>query len=471
MYQLPAGNSFSQRLITDPEPSPYVQSLFGKYDGPFRRSEGTLALVREDLLQYNGQKSTIVDDAFLDMAVLDATNAFNLRKKVKPYHINDIMDMKHLDCMKSSPGIPWTNYRTRGDVASCKEARNSIRYFWHRIKTGKSMRLPDCKAFIRVHITKDEPKVRSVWGYPTTVTFAEAQFALPLIEAFQEVKTPIAYGYDMATGGARRLRNELPSAWHLCADFKRFDKTVHRKLIRHAFRILLQNIDFTKYNGRGVPDMRGLLRVWNKLVSYFINTPIAMCTGDRYLKTGGIPSGSFFTQIIDSIINYIVWKYVSLKTQNKIRFIRVFGDDAVVSFRDKPNMEELHKLVDDLGLILNTNKTLITDDRNKVEFLGFCIRDGRQHRDHEKWLAHLYYPEVPDRSLVDVQSRALGLFYANNGVNNEFDEMCRKIIHLRPFEPKFTPPFRRFLSALGIDTMQMTIRLPTHLQQMARNNR
>uniref|UniRef100_T1I3K9 Zf-RVT domain-containing protein n=1 Tax=Rhodnius prolixus TaxID=13249 RepID=T1I3K9_RHOPR len=65
-------------------------------------------------------------------------------------------------------------------------AFQSIRRFWHQIKYGiEKYFAPDCAAYLRAHVVElGQQKVRAVWGYPATVSFQEACFALPLIDGY-----------------------------------------------------------------------------------------------------------------------------------------------------------------------------------------------------------------------------------------------------------------------------------------------
>lgn len=122
-------------------------------------------------------------------------------------HLNDVF-RKDLSIWTSSPGLPWTQigYKKKGDIQKDPDAINRVRWFWHRVKGGQKMQLPDCCAFVRAQVVKrGETKARAVWGYPASVTFGEAVFALPLIEEYKRRASPIAYGYETGSGGCRKL--------------------------------------------------------------------------------------------------------------------------------------------------------------------------------------------------------------------------------------------------------------------------
>ncbi|QKI28959.1 hypothetical protein 1, partial [Canna indica partitivirus] len=383
-----------------------------------------------------GHNQHLITDPLFNYIVLEAFEKFRLPKRVAPIHLNDIFEMP-LEIRKSSAGFPWSPlFKTRGEVMDDPSARNSIRWFWHRVKDGEKLNPPDCKVLYRAHLEDSgSPKIRAVYGYPTTITLGEACFAIPLIEGFKQHKTPLAYGYDMLLGGARKLRSEIKGYKnHLCMDYKGFDKTVSSQLIELAFSILLQNLDFTQYREQGTPDLERLVNMFTYIKHYFIQTPMRLYNGERYKKTAGIPSGSYFTQLVGSIVNWIITTYSFTKVVGRMPdYLRVFGDDSVLSSNSTIPKYLIAEVIENLGMMCNLNKTLLTTNVDDVEFLGFKITNGFPQRKFRKWLELLYNPERPDDSWDMFASRALGLFYANHGIDSRFSFMCRNVVNHRPF--------------------------------------
>ena len=136
-------------------------------------------------------------------SIRDCYCAFKLDLRVRPIHLNDLKNMT-LENENSSPGLPWKE-RGFSNKKQDPEAWRSIRFFWHRIKNDVEIQPPDCAAYLESHI---DDQVRAVWEYPAMISFQEACFALPLIDACK-CKSPIAYGYVTASGGCRRLRKPL----------------------------------------------------------------------------------------------------------------------------------------------------------------------------------------------------------------------------------------------------------------------
>nr|QZZ63395.1 hypothetical protein [Leuven Partiti-like virus 1] len=449
--------------------SPYAVAAFGPQPHLRPRSQLSYRLVEKDLMEMGSNQNTLnFQDPLIKEAQFHTAQAFRFDTRVKPIHLNDIFDME-FEFRHSSPGIPWQpDYATRGDVMDDFTARNSIRWFWHRIKKGEKVSLPDTKVLYRAHIAESsgKPKIRAVYGFPTTITLAEAQFAVPLIAGFKKYDTPLSYQFDMVTGGANKLRGQIAKfKRYLCLDFKGFDKSVSADMIRMAFDVLEQNINWTEYQNHGVPDASRLYRVWQSLINYFINTNVRLCDGRRFLKNAGIPSGSFFTQLIDSIVNHFLLTYAFLVLKNRRpHYIRVFGDDSVIADSDFVHICDIARVMYDLGMMINLSKSIQTEDIDKVEYLGFCIRGGFPHRGYNKWLESLYHPERADLEWDDFASRALGLFYANHGVHERFDEMCRQVIGYRPFHIRMSRDFKRFLAGLGISHSTMSTDLPDRMR-------
>nr|QVG74789.1 RNA-dependent RNA polymerase [Riboviria sp.] len=443
---------FGQRF-DPPEYSPYLTKILPDCS-EYTRSRVTLKLIRDDIKENRiNEKAVRPDDPILDEAIRRTCRAFQLPELVKPLHLNDVFK-QDLPIWSASPGLPWTyyGYKTKGDIRKDPDAINRIRHFWHRIKTGQNIHLPDCCAFVRSHICKKgESKVRAVWGYPATVTFAEAMFALPLIRAYQTYRTPIAYGYETGVGGMRKIFQQFKGKYYLGVDFSKFDKTLPAWLIRIAFDILAYNINFKQYQDYGVPVASSLIKVWYVLVDYCINTRIRMCNGERYLKKAGLASGSYFTQLIGSICNHILLTYAALRHDIEIKDILVFGDDSIMGVDEQFTPDDIQKVLSPFGLVVNVAKSGYSKNISNLMFLGYQINDGFPKKAREKAIASLVWPERNDRKWDDLASRALGILYANLGVDPYVDWICRTIVKLKPFDLALTRDQDRYLRMLRLE--------------------
>ncbi|CAK9799215.1 RNA-directed RNA polymerase [Anthophora plagiata] len=336
---------FGQRFFP-PGPSPYLECLL-PHAGEFERSKVSLSLIRNDIKAFRPAGSDFSHDPYMRCAIKKAFRSFALPTPVKMLHLNDVFG-RDLPIWSSSPGLPWVNqgYRTKGDIRKDPDAIQRVRWFWHRVKMGKEVFHSDCCAFVRAQIVRaGETKARCVWGYPATIVFGEAVFALPLIEAYMRHNTPIAYGYETGNAGMRKIVDCFKGSYFLGVDFKAFDKSAPTWLIRVAFDILMTQIDMVHYQDYGVARVDSMIRMWDYIVNYFVNTPIRMCNGERYEKRGGIASGSYFTQLIGSIVNYILLTYSLLRLRAEVYSIKVFGDDSLCGLSRRVAVEDVAELL------------------------------------------------------------------------------------------------------------------------------
>lgn len=455
---------FGQPTSCSPYLEKYEDELLGNSER-HHRSKVTLNLVREDVLSFSNKSSDKSLDPLFQLVIRKVADDFRLNARVKPFHLNDVFKQQ-LPIWNSSPGLPYKflGFKTKNDVRKDHHQTNNIRLFWHRIKTGEFMTLPDCCAFMRSHLAPEgEEKVRAVWGYPMQVTMAEAMFALPLIDAYRHQSKPIAYGYEVALGGTRRILKRFANKKNLAAiDFKSFDKTVPRWLVNAAFYILEDNLDFTAYRDHGTPNVIGLLRVWNSLKTYFSKTPIRLANGERYKKISGIASGSYFTQLIGSICNALILNYVSISRLNvwPEDYI-VFGDDSLISFKSPLALDLIASSVAEFGMIINRTKTAQSNSIADLEFLGYEI-GGLPRKSYSKWIYALLYPEHPDMNWDAVASRALGLYYANLGVDSHIHALLHRIITVRDFDIVLSRSMEKMLRIIGFGhDVERTKTLPT----------
>ncbi len=103
-------------------------------------------------------------------------------------------------------------------------------------------------------------------------------------------------------------------------DYSKFDSSVQPWLIDVAFDILKQNILF-----RGAME-----EAYENSLHYFKTRPIVIPDGRMRLKRMGIPSGSYFTQLVGSVVNYITMMYVQLKTYQTTFKTYILGDEETV---------------------------------------------------------------------------------------------------------------------------------------------
>lgn len=398
--------------------SKYIPAYW--YTG-WKRGKVTPEILRNQLSVYfSGTASrSNIHVARYNRAVEETKRRFGITR-IRPYHINDVLQQyQHLD---RSPCLPWVKYgyKTKGQLPLY-----FIKKFVHAVKYwGWKMRAP-CLALGKSHIHRDTEKTRLIWGYPAHHAFAEGVFAMPFINFFKENQTPYTIWAKLYRGdfkkimGSRRAEN----IW-LGLDFSSFDAHVPAWLIRDAFKILEECIDFESYEHWGKPtDPSALRRLWREIVNYFINTPIQI-DKDVYKKTHGIPSGSYFTQIIGTLCNAIMCNYVIESRQQYFH-----GDDSLleVSGVDLPSVAAQFKHL--FGAIVNPAKCELSPHPT---YLGFRDDNGKPGTDAVKLFNQAAFPSARDRCIQDAVMRVYGLQLACFGVNQEFMLESEKFLSRHP---------------------------------------
>lgn len=237
-----------------------------------------------------------------------------------------------------------------------------------------------CIAYKR---TQKNNKTRLVWGYPLEMTLMEGRFARPLIDIFLRKRTCMAFGLKKPTLGAYLSYQVGQHKYKYCLDYSKFDTSISSYLISKSFEILatwFKKEDLDKYG-------------WEQVIKYFLTTPIVMPDGCLYTgKRHGVPSGSYFTQMIDSIVNVIIIGAVSHKFNLNInwRDLFVLGDDSIFGSSVKVGLNEIAEFVKShFGVTVNVLKSSC----DKLEFLGAIWVNGLPTIEIDELIKKAIYPE------------------------------------------------------------------------------
>lgn len=299
-----------------------------------------------------------------------------------------------------------------------------------RIRDGSRVP-PPCVAFHRVQHGLQGPKQRLVWGYPQSMTLLEAQFARPLINHFLKKRSPMAFGLHRHQVGSRLVRIENRSC-RVTMDYSGFDSSVNPRLIDFAFGVLKT---YFNEEHRGVMD---------KLINYFIHTPILMPDGLVYRKHRGIPSGSYFTQLVGSIINYLSIQYAFIRLLGGPALpdqILVLGDDSVFGTDGRVSLGHLAQVVGELGLKMSEAKSGVTRFGEPLHFLGHYWQKQVVDRPMDETVKRMVFPERWDVNLSPKERAAIRvLAYLSDSVS------AWRLLRLwdRYHGPKVRPHILRF---------------------------
>jgi hypothetical protein len=250
----------------------------------------------------------------------------------------------------------------------------------YQVRLG--MKAPNpCVAYKR---TQANNKTRLVWGYPLEMTIMESRFARPLINRFMRMQTPMAFGMTKCELGAKLHRYfQTQPGTTVCLDYSKYDSTLSATMIRQAFRILATWFEDADREALG----------WDTVVRYFINTPIVMPDGHLYkVKHHGVPSGSYFTQMIDSIVNVALC--YALRFKFDLRFkpeaLYVLGDDVIMQVRKNVDLKKWANYLSEYGLIIHDDEKTVV---GQVHFLGAVWHNGKPDAQIEELVNKACFPE------------------------------------------------------------------------------
>lgn len=318
------------------------------------------------------------NDTFIDQKDPDLKIGIALAWKVfaKPKHLQEIKALRKVDelqkaiKMEKFSGLPMMTKKSEDFIYALDRESQVIK--------GKKSPSP-CLAGKR---TQRGNKSRLVWMYPLEMTLMEARFARPVIDIYLDRRTTMAFGMKKFEIGALvdsicyRQQGKTPVA----VDYSKYDSSIPSYLIKQAFKIL--GTWFTQQD----KDELGFKIIEN----YFLHTPIVMMDGKLYTgKKHGVPSGSYFTQIIDSIVNTMLIGALSSNQKLGITWTKflVLGDDVIMAVKD-PDLNAMAEFLARFGIILNTEKTVLS-----AHFLGAEWKYGKPHRQFGEILAAAAQPE------------------------------------------------------------------------------
>lgn len=167
-------------------------------------------------------------------------------------------------------------------------------------------------------------------------------------------------------------------------DYSSFDQTISSWLIEDAFDIIRSAFNLDKFHGD----------LFNAVVHDFIHKDFIVSEGIVH-SDKGVPSGSMFTQIIDSVVNLLVVRTFFNHLNERSEMI-IMGDDNLIFTDSGASMEEMASYIGkNFGL-----KVKVDDKSNEglshvdsPKFLSRYWRYDGQWRHPHQLLSRMIYPE------------------------------------------------------------------------------
>lgn len=274
----------------------------------------------------------------------------------------------------------------------------------HGIQSVIENSTPDM-AYTRTQLTKisEGLKVRNVFGEAFQYILIEGLSASPLMKFFIENDTFFFVGKDPRKAVPETLENfkrECPLLMSI--DWTAFDTSVENWEILDAFDLLESILDFPGTKSRAAFEFSKI---------FFINRKIAAPDGEEYTKHGSVPSGSFYTMLIDSIVNWRRILYLYHRAYGQFpTMIKTQGDDSLIGAHAGATPEGLALQIPATSRWeLNPYKCPVGKSGSQVPFLQRRLKFGDQARDIDKVERLAIYPEyeVTDPQISSYRARAL----------------------------------------------------------------
>ena len=199
---------------------------------------------------------------------------------------------------------------------------------------------------------KQDNKQRLVWMYDKVDVILGLRYLHPILDALR-AKPMFAAWNDLSTVD-RVITSMIKEAQRRAVplystDFSGFDSSLPGQLIDDAIAIVAS---WFREEEREIINFLG-----RNLKTLGILTP----EGVSAVRDGGMPSGTVFTNLVDSIVNLICSRYTAIKLGVKHVGVTVLGDDAINVYDPDPGIEAISEAAADLNLTQNPDKQHVSE--------------------------------------------------------------------------------------------------------------
>lgn len=211
----------------------------------------------------------------------------------------------------------------------------------------------------------------------------ELQFSVP-IQKYLGNSEYYAGGKSEKSISSIITKNRLKYNRFLSIDYSSFDQTISSWLIEDAFSIVRSAFVMTTFQQE----------MFDLMVHDFIHKDFILNEGILH-SDKGVPSGSMFTQIIDSLVNVLVIKTFFKHLKEEVSMITM-GDDNVIFSNSSVSLEDLASYINkNFGLIVKVDEKSSQGYSRKqdVKFLSRYWTWYGEWRHPNQLLSRLLFPE------------------------------------------------------------------------------
>lgn len=423
----------------------------------YRRSYADEEKAEQFFMRYDVPYHEIVKDEHYYNAINIVTDWFRPTHKIHPVHFTDLRwypfnistnaerPFSHDVVIKRKLQIAksWNLIdNARMSFHNCyQEIFTYTRKYIHQIKNGLTVPLHPIDLHVKpALVSSDDPdKVRTVFGVPKPLIFAEAMFLWPLFSNYFTLKhTPILWNYETLNGGWLRLNDEYHRYYKAFTpifnlDWSEFDMRVYFSMWKDirdetkSYFCFCGNYCPTTLYPESKTDPQRLHNLWNWTEKAYFETPCVTTTGKTFKRNyAGMPSGIFGTQFWDTLINgtMVVTVLLSLGFEvSKHHFIKLMGDDVLFGLLSHVPVSQwadfLEAFADEANRRFNSKlspkKCGASERIHGAQVLSYFNWNGYPTRSAEQLLAQLLHPKSLRDTYPRLMARAIGIYYASAG--------------------------------------------------------
>lgn len=220
---------------------------------------------------------------------------------------------------------------------------------------------------LRTSEQKVKLKTRIMYPYPGVFILLEDTFIIPFVDHFIKNDTFYVIGRNGAQLSALLRRKLSPSKRILMADITRFDQDLLNECIIMAFSVIRSQLKLSQHEAL----------LFEQMVAYCCTALMVSKSPSQpaygFIKYKGMPSGSGFTNMVDTLAHAIMLEYIfpGITTD-----CLLCGDDNITDFRNKSLSVLKQQFKEVFNLTITDSKTKLSNTWTNIEFLGFRWKSG-----------------------------------------------------------------------------------------------
>ncbi|AAX51289.2 RNA-dependent RNA polymerase [Raphanus sativus cryptic virus 1] len=437
-------------------------SLLGSNDtdtvlNGYYRSHADEDTAEQFFMRYDVEPFDIIKDNYYSQAFDTVTEWFRPSAPIHPVHFTDVRWYPWK--ISTSAERPFTHdpllkkkVQLSKQLGLLDNARMSFhncyndiftycRHYTHEVKDARPVTLHHIDLHVKPALVRsgEPPKIRTVFGVPKSLIFAEAMFFWPLFsDYFTNSETPLLWNYETLNGGWYRLNDEFYQQWQsFCTifnlDWSEFDMRVYFSMLddcRDAVKsyfCFCGNYCPTRTYPTCRTNPQRLQNLWNWIGTAYKDTPCTTTTGKVYRRRfAGMPSGIFCTQFWDSFYNCIMvvttLEALGFRITDRY-FLKVLGDDVIFGILKHIPISKWADFLQDFSTEarrrfnskLNSKKCGASSGIHGAQVLSYINWNGYPKRDSNQLLAQLLHPKSLRDTYPRLMARAIGIYYASCG--------------------------------------------------------